>query len=337
MGRHGHAPCLRQEIPDLRSVVVAGLPRGLPVMELRYWGGDWGLPSVHPECLVVLAYAKFGGAPLILNPVDYTWASPQGAVPLLTYEDEVITQPVKILSFFRKQKYNADYVLSAREGSDTLAYVALLEEKLFPAILHTFWVDSDNYSSVTRPWYASRTPFLLRFYLPGKLSREAVNRIMVTKGQPPLYSLNEVEAQIYKDAKECLNLLSNRLGTSQFFFGDIPTTLDAFVFGFLAPLYKARLLKIQLQEHLKQLPNLCDFCDHILCVYFTEHAEGTSPAGQEAIDANLQKLTQLVNKESNLIEKMDDNLRQSPQNRPKTMTTLQPSAELRLSSQLPTL
>lgn len=164
-------------------------------------------------------------------------------------------------------------MLSAREGSDTLAYIALLEEKLLPAILHTFWVDSDNYSSVTRPWYASRTPFPLRFYLPGKMSRVALNRILVTKGQPPLYSMNEVEAQIYKDAKECLNLLSNRLGTSPFFFGDMPTTLDAFVFGFLAPLYKARLLKVQLQEHLKQLPNLCDFCDHILCVYFTEHAE----------------------------------------------------------------
>ncbi|XP_071993732.1 metaxin-3 isoform X3 [Engystomops pustulosus] len=221
------------------------------------------------------AYAKFGGAPLTLTPVDYTWASSQGEVPLLIHKDDVIALPVNILSYFRKQKYNADYVLSAREGSDTLAYVALLEEKLLPAI-------------------------------------------------------------IYKDAKECLNLLSNRLGRSQFFFGDMPTTLDAFVFGFLAPLYKARLLKVQLQEHLKQLPNLCDFCDHVLCVHFTEHTEGTSPAGQEAIDANLQKLTQLVNKESNLIEKMDDNLRRSPQNRPKTTTTLQPhaSTEPRHPSQL---
>ncbi|KAG8598688.1 hypothetical protein GDO81_002706 [Engystomops pustulosus] len=282
------------------------------------------------------AYAKFGGAPLTLTPVDYTWASSQGEVPLLIHKDDVIALPVNILSYFRKQKYNADYVLSAREGSDTLAYVALLEEKLLPAILHTFWVDPDNYSSVTRPWYASRIPFPLRFYLPGRMYREALNRILVTKGQPPLYSMNEVEAQIYKDAKECLNLLSNRLGRSQFFFGDMPTTLDAFVFGFLAPLYKARLLKVQLQEHLKQLPNLCDFCDHVLCVHFTEHTEGTSPAGQEAIDANLQKLTQLVNKESNLIEKMDDNLRRSPQNRPKTTTTLQPhaSTEPRHPSQL---
>ncbi|MEE6458488.1 hypothetical protein FKM82_000306 [Ascaphus truei] len=295
-------------------------------MELRCWGADWGLPSVHPECLVVLAYARFADAPLKVNPVDYTWASPKGIVPVLTSEEKVITQPVNILNFLRKQKYNADYVLSAKEGSDTLAYIALLEEKLLPATLHTFWVDSENYCTVTRPWYASRTPFPLSLYLPGKMSREALNRILVTQGQPPLYNLNEVEARIYRDAKECLNLLSNRLGTSQFFFGNMPTSLDAFVFGFLAPLYKAHLPKVQLQEHLKQLSNLCDFCDNILCGYFTQNVAGTSPAGHEAVDANLQKLTQLVNKESNLIEKMDDDLRRSPQNRPQKLTTLKAAA-----------
>lgn len=47
-----------------------------------------------------------------------------------------------------------------------------------------------------------------------------------------------------------------------------PSTLDAYVFGFLAPLYKVRFPKVQLQEHLKQLSNLCRFCDDILNTYF---------------------------------------------------------------------
>lgn len=37
---------------------------------------------------------------------------------------------------------------------------------------------------------------------------------------------------------------------------------------------------------------------------FCLHSPGHSPAGQDTADANLQKLTQLVNKESNLIEKV---------------------------------
>lgn len=37
--------------------------------------------------------------------------------------------------FFYWQKYNADYELSAKQGADTLAYIALLEEKLLPALV----------------------------------------------------------------------------------------------------------------------------------------------------------------------------------------------------------
>uniref|UniRef100_A0A2K6GEC4 Metaxin 3 n=1 Tax=Propithecus coquereli TaxID=379532 RepID=A0A2K6GEC4_PROCO len=211
-------------------------------LELSCWGGGWGLPSVHSESLVVMAYAKFSGAPLKVNVIDNTWRG--------------------------SRKYNADYELSAKQGADTLAYIALLEEKLLPAVLHTFWVESDNYFTVTKPWFASRIPFPLSLILPGRMSKGALNRILLTRGEPPLYHLREVEAQIYRDAKECLNLLSNRLGTSQFFFGDTPCTLDAYVFGFLAPLYKVRFPKVQLQEHLKQLSNLCRFCDDILNSYF---------------------------------------------------------------------
>ncbi|XP_028915472.1 metaxin-3 isoform X5 [Ornithorhynchus anatinus] len=231
-------------------------------LELRCWGGGWGLPSLHADALVVM-------------------------------------------------KYDADRELSAKQGADTLAYVALLEEKLLPAVLHTFWVDSDNYFTVTKPWFAARIPFPLSLILPGRMSRRALDRILLTRGESPLSPLQEVEAQIYRDAKECLNLLSNRLGTSPFFFGNMPTTLDAYVFGFLAPLYRIHFPKVQLQEHLKQLPNLCRLCDDILEGYFG--LTGCCPAGPQAVDANLQKLTQLVNKESNLIEKMDDNLRHSPQ------------------------
>lgn len=59
-----------------------------------------------------------------------------------------------------------------------------------------------------------------------------------------------------------------------------PTSLDAFVFGYLAPLHKARLPSAQLQQHLKQLPNLCQFCTNILKNHFSEAASGkTSVCG----------------------------------------------------------
>ncbi|XP_068952433.1 metaxin-3 isoform X4 [Petaurus breviceps papuanus] len=252
---------------------------------VRTWGSGCGFAPPPARCQICAtrvspapqgpsstvsfgAYAKFSGAPLKVSVIDNTWRGSRGDVPILTSEDNTVSQPAKILNFLRKQKYNADYQLSAKQGADTLAYIALLEEKLLPAVLHTFWVENDNYFTVTKPWFASRIPFPLSLILPGRMSKRALNRILLTKGEPPLFHLKEVEAQIYRDAKECLNLLSNRLGTSQFFFGDMPTTLDAYVFGFLAPLYKVCFPKVQLQEHLKQLSNLCRFCDDILSCYF---------------------------------------------------------------------
>lgn len=62
--------------------------------------------------------------------------------------------------------------------------------------LHTFWVESDNYFTVTKPWFASRIPFPLSLILPGRMSKGALTRILLTRGVPPLYHLQEVEAQV---------------------------------------------------------------------------------------------------------------------------------------------
>ncbi|XP_029916581.1 metaxin-3 isoform X1 [Myripristis murdjan] len=243
-------------------------------------------------------------------------ASHASTVPELVCGESTVTEPTQILNFMRKQRFNADYELTARQGADTMAYIALLEEKLRPALLHTFWVDAENYANLTRPWFASRSPFPLNFLVPRRHANMALSRILLTKGEAPLHRITEVEGKIYSDAKECLNLLSYRLGTANYFFGNSPASLDAFVFGFVAPLHKAGLPSSPLQSHLRQLANLTRFCDNILSVYFSSSHPGPPPPVQETVDANLQKLTQLVNKESNLIEKMDDNLRSSPQHKP---------------------
>ncbi|XP_074527436.1 metaxin-3 isoform X1 [Halichoeres trimaculatus] len=285
-------------------------------MELRCWGGDWGLPSVHTESLIVLAYARFSGAKVAVSPIDWTWKTLTATVPELLCGDSSVQEPTQILNFLRKQRFNADFELTARQGADTMAYIALIEEKLRPAVLHTFWVDAENYANLTRPWFASRSPFPLNFIVPSRCANTALSRILLTKGEAPLHRITEVEGKIYSDAKECLNLLAYRLGTANYFFGNSPTSLDAFVFGFVAPIYKASLPSSPLQSHLTQLENITRFCDNILAVYFSSDHPSPPPPVHETMDANLQKLTQLVNKESNLIEKMDDNLRSSPQHKP---------------------
>ncbi|KAJ3598349.1 hypothetical protein NHX12_001859 [Muraenolepis orangiensis] len=237
--------------------------------ELFCWEGDWGLPSVDTDCLILLAYTKFAGAPLKVHKISNPWRSPSGSLPALrTSKGEVLSRPSDIIIHLRKQKYNADYDLSAREGADTMAFTSLLEEKLLPALVYTFWMECKNYVEVTRRWYAEHLPFPLSLFLPGRMQAGQLERLRLARSDDALDAGEELEKELYHDAVECMNLLSQRLGSSKFFFGDSPSSLDAVVFGHLAPLLRAKLPNGKLQQQLKSLDNLTHFCSNILLLYF---------------------------------------------------------------------
>uniref|UniRef100_A0A6J0TX61 Metaxin n=1 Tax=Pogona vitticeps TaxID=103695 RepID=A0A6J0TX61_9SAUR len=238
-------------------------------LELYCWASGWGLPTVDPDCLTVLTYARFTGAPLKVHKITNPWRSPSGTLPALKSKDDgIISEPQQIITHLRKQKFNADYDLSARQGADTLAFVSLLQEKLLPALIHTFWVDAKNYVEHTRKWYAEAIPFPLNFFLPGRMQKKQLERLKTVCGEDCLENEEELEKELYREARECLTLLSQRLGRQKFFFGDSPASLDAVVFSHLAPLLKAKLPNPKLQQHLKSLPNLCNYCMSILSLYF---------------------------------------------------------------------
>ncbi|NWW32265.1 MTX1 protein, partial [Panurus biarmicus] len=109
--------------------------------------------------------------------------------------------------------------------------------------------------------------------------------------------------QLYREARECLTLLSQRLGSQKFFFGDSPASLDALVFSRLAPLLKAKLPNGKLQQHLKSLQNLCNYCTSILSLYFPwdrgeshppPHPAGLSEAEEDPHKRRKQLLSVLV-------------------------------------------
>ncbi|XP_017327251.1 metaxin-1a isoform X1 [Ictalurus punctatus] len=240
-------------------------------LELFCWKGSWGLPSVDTGSLIVLAYARFAGTPLKVHKISNPWRSPTGSLPALkTKEDGSFSQPSKIIIQLRKQKYNADYDLSAKEGADTLAFISLVEEKLMPALIYALWIDPKNYAEVTRRWHAENISFPLNFVLPSCMQSRQLERVRLMRGNGTLEAGEEAEKELYSDALECMNLLSQRLGSNRFFFGDSPSSLDAYVFGHLAPILKIRLPSNKLQQHLKDMDNLTNFCSNILSLYFPD-------------------------------------------------------------------
>lgn len=78
-----------------------------------------------------------------------------------------------------------------------------------------------------------------------------------------------LENLLLKEAQKCLTLLSERLGEAEFFFGKHPTSFDAAVFSYLAPLLKVPFPNSnQLTSHIKACDNLGSFVNRILKKYF---------------------------------------------------------------------
>uniref|UniRef100_A0A8C8UBC2 Metaxin-1 n=1 Tax=Peromyscus maniculatus bairdii TaxID=230844 RepID=A0A8C8UBC2_PERMB len=242
--RPGKAGTYGEALPGQRVCKMAA------PMELFCWSGGWGLPSVDLDSLAVLTYTRFTGAPLKVHKISNPWQSPSGTLPALrTSSGEVISSPQKIITHLRKE-------------------------------IHTFWIDAKNYVEVTRKWYAEAMPFPLNFFLPGRMQRQYMERLQLLCGEHKPENEEELEKELYQEARECLTLLSQRLGPQKFFFGDAPASLDAFVFSHLALLLQAKLPSGKLQAHLHGLHNLCVYCTHILNLYFPRDGAEVPPPRQ---------------------------------------------------------
>ncbi|XP_025986876.1 metaxin-1 isoform X1 [Solenopsis invicta] len=235
------------------------------MLQLDVWKGDWGLPSIDIECLQVLAYAKFSGVPLKVNLTSNPFRTPNGRLPLLRAGLRTLDTVKDILPYFRA-KHISDCTLSDKHLADVIAYDSLLKEKLYPAFQFIWWIDKKNLDELVRPWYCKALSFPFNFYYPGKFERQA--HALMQSLYPLEDNINVIENEVYSEAQKCLTLLSTRLGDREFFCGEQPSTLDAVIYSYLAPLLKAPLPNPVLQNHLKACTNLVKYVSRISQRYF---------------------------------------------------------------------
>ncbi|XP_046749580.1 metaxin-1 [Diprion similis] len=236
--------------------------------QLDVWKGDWGLPSVDLNCLNILVYAKFSGAPVKINPTNNPFRTPNGVLPVLHCGSETLDSVKDITAFFRKKNYTADFSLTPKQCAEVVAYDTMLKEKIYPALQYVWWVDIKNYNEFIQPWYAKALPFPFNFFYPGKFERQAKD--MMESLYPTESEISAIENAVYSEAQKCLTLLSTRLGEREYFFGPHPTSLDAIIYSYLAPLLKAPLPNPALQNHLKACINLVKFVTRISQKYFPD-------------------------------------------------------------------
>ncbi|MFH4978053.1 hypothetical protein AB6A40_004762 [Gnathostoma spinigerum] len=235
-------------------------------MNLYVWPSDFGLPSIDTRCLQFAACAKFCAAPVTVIPSVSAWKSPNGEYPVFTVPDNNSTVSSKITDFSKfteflrmtAQDVILDVHLTSSEKSEIDAFAALMQHKFYPAQLHLLWCDKWNYSTVTSRWFASHLSFPYGLYYLESRRKRAAAYVAARK---------RTETELITDAIGVINLLSLKLGDNKYFYGDKPSSLDALIFGYLAPMVKLPLPSDRLQQHILACPNLIRFVESIISIY----------------------------------------------------------------------
>eukprot|EP01126_Amoeba_proteus_P044610 TRINITY_DN4963_c0_g1_i13.p1 TRINITY_DN4963_c0_g1~~TRINITY_DN4963_c0_g1_i13.p1 ORF type:complete len:194 (+),score=40.31 TRINITY_DN4963_c0_g1_i13:501-1082(+) len=121
-----------------------------------------------------------------------------------------------------------------------------------------------NYESFTKQAYATGLSFPLTWYFPRQQKQTTLDYLSFD-------GFND-EDKVKQVANEIYTTLSNRLGEREFFFGDQPSRLDCFVFGFLRTQALKDIPKSHLQDLLLSHQNLVDFCNRILANWYPQES-----------------------------------------------------------------
>jgi len=97
---------------------------------------------VDPECIKILAFSKFSGAPVIQKSSNNPFWSPNGTLPVFRHNELVLTDFSAVSKHLRSCNYSADYNLTSKQVSEAGAFITLMEEKLKPALKYLFWIDT---------------------------------------------------------------------------------------------------------------------------------------------------------------------------------------------------
>ncbi|VDD86926.1 unnamed protein product [Enterobius vermicularis] len=235
------------------------------MMELYIWPSEFGLPSVDPQCLQFMACAKFCAAPITVVPSTSPWKF-NGSFPLVAIKREGRSKPDYVADFdsfaeilrTSAQDVILDSELTAAQRSEFDAYSSMMLQSFYPALLYLLWLDRWNYEAVTSPWFSTTLFFPYGLYYLEK-HRMKVKAYIDARGRS--------EKSLLLDAMTTISLLSAKLGDNKYFYGDKPSSLDALIFGYLAPIMKMPLPSDRLQQHLLSFANLVRFVESIISIY----------------------------------------------------------------------
>ena len=214
---------------------------------------------------------------MIDQPYDVKWSftkmGPKRKVPFVVLDGQEIGDSELIIQqLCARSGRDPDSHLTQAMRKKSVFLRRLVEEHLYFIIVYSRWQDGSVWPDFSQRVFAT-VPALLRPLIKSR-ARKAVMGMLYAQGISR-HSPDEIYAKALTDF-ECLSV---ELGSRSFLLGETPTVADASVYGHLANvLYQP--LETQLGRDLRRFQNLCDYCDRLKALYWSEATYGGGEGSQ---------------------------------------------------------
>jgi glutathione S-transferase len=233
------------------------------MIKLYQFEPAFGLPNASPFCMKLETYLRMAGLPFEIPTATlaHLRRAPLGKMPYIEDQGRLLADSSFIIEDL-KLRYGdpLDGWMTAPESATALAFQRLLEENLYWAVVYTRWVEPQGWE-MTREAFFGKLPVPLKWIVP-PLARRGLIQELRGHGMGR-HSREEILAIGRRD----ITALADFLDDKAFFMGDLPSSLDACAYAFLANLLWAPLAS-ELKLHAMKYPQLQAYCERMRCRFY---------------------------------------------------------------------
>lgn len=242
------------------------------MLKLHQFPRALGIANPSPTCMKVETWLRMTGIPYEVAPADLAAEAPKGKAPYITTEENQRIGDSSFILDYLRNRYGTDpdSQLSRAERAVSTAFRRMLKEHLYWVIVQTRYFSPANWE-LFRPGLMS----LLPLELPPEVREDIVEGIKKSMAQQIIgHGMGRhTEEEIFRLGIQDLAALSNFLDKRPFLMGEVPTTLDATAYGFLANLLLVPFASPVRDFGLAQ-QNLTAYCQRMGSRFFPELAAG---------------------------------------------------------------
>ncbi len=215
------------------------------------------LPSLSPYCLRVETYLKMAGIDYDNEFVRNPAKAPKGKLPYISDGGLLVADSSLIIDHLERI-YHPDFgiELSTQEKVLTHTTERMIMEYTCWSILWTRWKTPTGWEQLEKLFFGAM-PWHTRLWLP-KLVRRKMLADLKSQGLS-----RHTDAELKDILRKDFSALSDILGDKSFFFGEVPTRLDATVFSFLANVYRFPIEGL-LMDVAEKYPLLKSYADRMM-------------------------------------------------------------------------